>query len=294
MPSWPSSFSPQHLTVPPARRAQVWAEPAVTAETPPRPGTATGVGLPNRTLPPSWPESPSPQHVTVPAGNTTHPWFAPTASDVADDATPASGVVSGVGPGGIPVAPAGAAPASTSRAAPASTAIPCPIRPCPPIVRPSLMTRLATRCSTSARRAARPASGTGRRPFCSPRCDAASRGPRARAALRWLPPAVRWPGRQAAQRLLRRRLSATYGASQLPQTRTPLSGTSAAPCSSGIGFASGSTRSRRPMFGPRVRPLPRRHLRPPTWTCREANGPTCCCPGQSPAHESVLVPRCGG
>ena len=42
-PSWPDWLSPQHLTVPPARRAQVWSLPAEIWVTPVRPLTLTGV-----------------------------------------------------------------------------------------------------------------------------------------------------------------------------------------------------------------------------------------------------------
>src|SRR5256885_17127904 len=42
LPSWPKSFSPQHCTVPLARSAQVWKQPAVTAMAGVIPVTGTG------------------------------------------------------------------------------------------------------------------------------------------------------------------------------------------------------------------------------------------------------------
>jgi hypothetical protein len=45
LPSWPELFQPQHLTVPPMRRAQLWYSPAVIAVAVVIPLTATGVEL---------------------------------------------------------------------------------------------------------------------------------------------------------------------------------------------------------------------------------------------------------
>ena len=43
LPSWPKEFNPQHLTVPPVRRAQVSSAPAEIWVAPVRPLTLTGV-----------------------------------------------------------------------------------------------------------------------------------------------------------------------------------------------------------------------------------------------------------
>src|SRR6266849_1436267 len=73
-PSWPLKLSPQHLTLPPVVRAQVWSMPAAMAATPlVRPKTSTGVRRRVVELSPSWPLELSHQH-RAPWGERAQVW----------------------------------------------------------------------------------------------------------------------------------------------------------------------------------------------------------------------------
>src|SRR6188768_1416095 len=67
-PSWPYWLSPQHLTPPPRRTAQLWLSPPATAMTPlARPDTAPGLHRSWVVPSPSCPRLLSPQHSTPPS-----------------------------------------------------------------------------------------------------------------------------------------------------------------------------------------------------------------------------------
>ena len=76
-PSWPTLFSPQHLTDPAVVSAQVWAKPVVIWTTPLlSPETFTGVEDAIGRLPsPSWPAPLMPQHFTAPAIVSAQVWL---------------------------------------------------------------------------------------------------------------------------------------------------------------------------------------------------------------------------
>src|SRR3989442_3737851 len=84
LPSWPSTFSPQHRIVPSPRSAQACPYPLATATAPVSPLTATGEGAKVPKVPsPRCPDSPSPQHLTVPSPRSAHPHSSPAATRVA-------------------------------------------------------------------------------------------------------------------------------------------------------------------------------------------------------------------
>jgi hypothetical protein len=102
LPSCPSKLSPQQITCPPSVSAHVWLFPAASCTTPPRPGTAAGVGwlLPPVVPSPSWPRKLSPQHDTVCVARSAQVWFVPVATAVAVliESTVPGGSVSDVNP----------------------------------------------------------------------------------------------------------------------------------------------------------------------------------------------------
>src|SRR5439155_27281346 len=73
-PSCPSTFRPQHCTVPSPRSAQACSYPPLTATAPESPLTATGTAVEmSKVLSPILPESPAPQHCTVPSPRSAQP-----------------------------------------------------------------------------------------------------------------------------------------------------------------------------------------------------------------------------
>src|SRR3989449_5847636 len=84
LPSWPSTFSPQHRIVPSPRSAHACPYPLATATAPVSPLTATGDGAKVPKVPsPRCPDSPSPQHLTVPSPRSAHANSSPAATRVA-------------------------------------------------------------------------------------------------------------------------------------------------------------------------------------------------------------------
>ena len=62
--AWPASLAPQHCTVPPSRRTQVWLRPAATAAKCPPGGVSNSASEP-------------PQHSTSPSSRSAHVWLPP-------------------------------------------------------------------------------------------------------------------------------------------------------------------------------------------------------------------------
>src|SRR5689334_9091654 len=71
-PNCPDAPSPQHITVPPTRRAQAKLKPIRTCTASVMPLTETGVGDDVMLPSPSWPAVPRPQQSTPPVLRTTH------------------------------------------------------------------------------------------------------------------------------------------------------------------------------------------------------------------------------
>src|SRR5256885_79059 len=82
-PSCPSTFSPQHCTVPFPRTAQVWENPPLTATAPAIPPARTALDEVVMVPSPRCPESPAPQHPTVPSPSSAHACSAPATTRVA-------------------------------------------------------------------------------------------------------------------------------------------------------------------------------------------------------------------